>query len=202
MDTTTDDMRTAELRREIAERREGIGRDLEVIGDRVSPGRMVDRTRERTRRRATGLRDRLMGPVDSARTSFADSSGSHSIGERVGEMASGLTDHDPAGAVTHRVEGSPMAMGLVAFGIGFIAGSVIPPSRSERELAQRVEPQVSQLAQGAARSAREAGEHLAPIAKDEADQLKEEASAAAAHVADAGKQEAAAARDEVRPSSS
>lgn len=198
MDTTTDDMRTEQLKREIADRREDIGRDLEVIGDRVSPGRMADRSRERARRRVYSLRDRVMGPVDSARTTFGDSPGDRGIGARVGEMASGLSDHDPAGSVSGRVEGSPIAMGLVAFGIGFVAGSVIPPSRSEQAVAQRLEPGVTQLAQGAAETVREAGQHLAPAVQDEAASLKQDAQEAVGHVADTGKEQAAALREEAR----
>ena len=88
-------------------------------------------------------------------------------------MASGLSDHDPAGSVSERVEGSPIAMGLVAFGIGFVAGSVIPPSRSEQAVAQRLEPGVTRLAQGAAETVREAGQRLAPAVQDEAASLKQ-----------------------------
>jgi hypothetical protein len=194
-------MRAAELRREIAERRDGIGRDLEVIGDRVSPARMADRTRERTRRRVSGLRDRVMGPADSAKSTFGDSSGHQSVGERVGGAASSISDRDPVGAVSQRVEGSPLAMGLVAFGIGFVAGSVIPQSRSEQQLAHRLEPQVSQLAEAAAETVRDAAEHLAPAAQEEVATLKDEARRAVDNVADTGRQEMEAARQEAAQSS-
>jgi hypothetical protein len=196
VDTTTDDVRTAELRREIEHRRQDLGRDLEVIGDRVSPGRMADRSRERTRRRVVGLRDRLMGTTQPpARTTFGDDE--PGLRDRVAGAASGLTDHDPASAVQERVQGSPIAMGMVAFGIGFVAGSVIPPSRSERELAHRLEPGITQLAEGVAQQGREVGEHLAPAARDEAQALKGEASKAAGHVAQSGREEASTARQEM-----
>ena len=47
-------------------------------------------------------------------------------------------------AVEERVEGSPMAAGLVAFGIGFLAGSLMPGTRRESELASRLEPQIAE----------------------------------------------------------
>jgi hypothetical protein len=194
VDTTTGEVRTDELRREIAARRDDIGRDLEVIGDRVSPGRMADRTRERTRRRVTVLRERVMGPVDTARTTFGEATGT------VAGAASSATDHDPAGAITEKVEGSPLAMGLVAFGIGFVAGSVIPPSRSERQAARQLEPAVTRAAHEAADVAREAGEHLAPAVQDEAEAVKGEAQEALGHVAEKGKEEASALREDARPS--
>lgn len=195
MDTTADAVRTEELRREIAARRDDIGRDLEVIGDRVSPGRMADRTKERTRRRVNGLRERVMGPVDSARTTFGDA------GSSLSSAASTAGDRDPAGAVAERVEGSPIAMGLVAFGIGFVAGSVLPASRSERQAARRLEPAVAQAAHTAADAARDVGEHLAPAVQDEVDAVKEEAQQAVGNVTEKSKEEAGALRDEVRPSS-
>lgn len=194
MDTTTDAVRSDELRREIAARRDDIGRDLEVIGDRVSPGRMADRTKERTRRRVNTLRDRVMGPVDSARTSFGEA------GSSVSGAASSAADHDPAAAVTERVEGSPIAMGLVAFGIGFVAGSILPASRTERQAAQQLEPAVTQIAQGAADVARDAGEHLAPAAQEEAMAVKDDAQEALGTVADKGKEEASGLREDARPS--
>jgi ElaB/YqjD/DUF883 family membrane-anchored ribosome-binding protein len=195
VDTTTDAVRSEELRREIAARREDIGRDLEVIGDRVSPGRMADRTKERTRRRVSTLRDRVMGPVDTARTSFGDA------GNTVSGAASSVAGHDPAGAVTDRVEGSPIAMGLVAFGIGFVAGSIIPATRTERQAAQQLEPAVTRLAQDAADVAKETGEHLAPVAQDEVAAVKGDAEAAIGHVTDKGKEEASALQEDARPSS-
>lgn len=196
MDTTTDDVRTAELRAEIVARRDDIGRDLEVIGDRVSPGRVADRTRERGRRRLVVLRERVMGPVEQAKSSFGE------VRHTAGDAASSATDHDPAAAVTEKVEGSPLMMGMIAFGIGFVAGSIAPASRPEQQLARKIEPQVTQLAQDAVEAAKDAGEHVAPAVKEEASAVKDEAQQAVGNVADKGKQEAAAAREEVRHSSS
>ena len=188
MDTATDQMSTEELRRDIASQRQDIGRDLEAIGDRLSPGRMVDRSRERTRRRVTTWRDRLMGKVEDTR---------HRVGDAMPSPGQG-SDTSPSEMVEERVEGSPLVAGRVAFGVGFIAGSIIPPSRRERDLARSVETQVQQLAQGAAETAREAGEHLAPKVQEEAQAVKEEASQAASQVAGQAKSEMSSAKDEVR----
>lgn len=191
MDTATDQMSTEELRRDIAAQREDIGRDLEAIGDRVSPGRMVGRSRERTRRRMSSWRDRVMGTVEGARQRVGDSMPSMPSSGHGPESS-------PTEAVGERVEGSPLVAGMVAFGIGFIAGSIIPPSNRERELARSVEPQVQQLAQGAADTAREAGEHLAPKVQEEARAVKEEATGAASEVAGHARTEMSSAKDDIR----
>lgn len=188
MDTATDQMSTEELRRDIAAQRQDIGRDLEAIGDRLSPGRMVDRSRERTRRRVTTWRERVMGKVQDTRDRMGDAM--PSVG--------GASDTSPTEMVEERVEGSPLVAGMVAFGLGFIAGSILPPSSRERELARSVEPQVQQLARGAAETAKEAGEHLAPVVQEEAQAVKEEAGEAASQVAGQARSEMTSAKDEVR----
>ena len=191
-DMSSTDMTTTELRRDIAAQRQDIGRDLEAIGDRLSPGRVADRSRERVRRRASSWKDRVMGTMDDARGRVTDAMPSTS---------SMTPDTPPSEMVTERVEGSPLVAGMVAFGIGFIAGSVLPASRKERELAHRLEPQVGQLAQEVADTARSAGEDLAPVVQEEAGKVKEEASQAASSVAGTAKSEMSSARDEVRSTS-
>ena len=190
-DMSSTDMTTTELRRDIAAQRQDIGRDLEAIGDRLSPGRVADRSRERVRRRASGWKDRVMGTMGDARGRVTDAMPSGS---------SMTPDTPPSEMVAERVEGSPLVAGMVAFGIGFIAGSVLPASRKERELAHRVEPQMGQLAQEVADTARSAGEDLAPVVQEEAGKVKEEASQAASSVAGTAKSEMSSARDEVRSS--
>ena len=50
-----------ELRREIEQTRMGMSENLDAIGDRVSPGRIVERRTNRVRNSVTSLRERVMG---------------------------------------------------------------------------------------------------------------------------------------------
>ena len=184
-DMTSTDMTTTELRRDIAAQRQDIGRDLEAIGDRLSPGRVADRSRERVRRRASSWKERVMG----------------TMGDAVPSASSMTPDTPPSEVVTEKVEGSPLVAGMVAFGIGFIAGSVLPASRREQQLARDLEPQVGQLAREVADTARSAGEDLAPVVQEEAAKVKDEATKAASSVAGTAKSEMSTARDEVRSTS-
>jgi ElaB/YqjD/DUF883 family membrane-anchored ribosome-binding protein len=43
-----------------------------------------------------------------------------------------------------RTEGNPLAVGLIAFGVGWLASSLIPPSRGEQQLAQQAKHQAMQ----------------------------------------------------------
>ena len=61
------DQTTTQLRTQLAEHREEVGRDLNAIGDRISPSRMADRGKARMGQRVGRARDRVMGTADSAR---------------------------------------------------------------------------------------------------------------------------------------
>src|SRR5690606_6660579 len=146
--------------------------------------RVADRSRERAKRRASTWRDRVMGTMGDARGRIGDALPS------APSMGSGTSSSQSTSElVEERVEGSPLVAGMVAFGIGFIAGSVIPASSREKELARSVEPQLGQIAQEAADSARTAGEHLAPVVQEEAEAVKGEATEAASSVAGTAKSE-------------
>ena len=51
------------------------------------------------------------------------------------ESATGIPE-----ATRHATQGSPLAVGLVGFGIGLVAAALVPASEREQELAQRIEP--------------------------------------------------------------
>ncbi len=197
MDTGTGELSTDELRRNLAARREDIGYDLDAIGDRLSPGRMAERTRSRARGRVIVVRERIMGRARDARSSVDDVK--RHIGEQ-GQSAGSAAMQAPGQAVhavEDRIEGSPMAAGLVAFGIGFLAGSLLPGTRSESELASRVEPQLEEATRVVAQGAKEAATQVAGVAKDEASGLKDEATDAAQEVRSSAREHAQEARDEV-----
>ena len=61
MGTTPD-----ELRYELEQQRESLSRDLVAIGDRVSPGRMVERRKMAVRDSFGRARDAVMGARDTA----------------------------------------------------------------------------------------------------------------------------------------
>ena len=55
---------TARLRREIDRTREDLTRDVDMITEKTSPSRIVERRVEKTRRGISGLKDRIMGQHD------------------------------------------------------------------------------------------------------------------------------------------
>jgi len=164
-----------ELRGQLADQRAEIGRDLDAIGDRVSPHRMVERKQAAVRQRVSGVKDRLMGSAESSMEAMREAGTS---------AANSLSDS--ASTVVHGsrnvAEGNPLAMGLIAFGAGLVASAVFPATRPERDLAERAQPMLEKAASEAVPAARHVVEELKPVAQEAAADLSESAKDAAANV--------------------
>jgi len=174
-----------ELRRDIERRREDLGETLDAIGDRVSPGRIIERRRNRVVDGVRSVKDRVMGTV-SAGT------------DRVGGAAGSVRDHLDPEVVKEQTAGAPIGAGLITFGVGFLVAAIMPATEPEVRAAQRVEDHL-----GPAREAlQQAGTSVAQDLKQDvaaaADSVKETATNAASNVADEAKQQAAATTQEAR----
>jgi len=171
------------LRRDIERRRDDLGETIDAIGDRVSPGRIIERRRNRIVDGWHSVTDRVMGTV-SSRT------------DQVGNAADSIKEHVSGDAIKRQTTGAPLGAGLVTFGLGFIIAAAFPATQPEQELASRaqdaIEPAKDVLA--------EAGQHIAADLKDDAAQaateVKETATNAAGDVTAAAKEQAAAVKDD------
>jgi hypothetical protein len=182
--------KTAEdLKNDLEQQRESVGRDLVAIGDRVSPGRMVERRRMAVRQSFGRARDAVMGAKDSAAgtTQQAASSAQSAVGNAASTVGDVVTSAPQA--IQTQTQGNPLAAGLVAFGMGALAGTLLPTTRREEQAVAQVQPALEsaagELAQGAqsvAASAKdhaaEGAEHLKESVKDAAESVKADAQGA------------------------
>lgn len=192
--------RADELRAEAERQRRALAADLELVGDRVSPGRMADRKKAAVRQRVTSVRTTVMGTVPST-----DEVGG--VTDRVAQAASDATS--TLGSVPERAaRGNPLGAGLVAFGAGLLVATLLPQSATERRLASGVQSQADQVAAGVASAARQAADEVKPqaeeavqavtdSAKESVETVRDEAKTAARSVADEGKGQADAAKHDL-----
>ena len=101
-------------------------------------------------------------------------------------------------ATRQATQGSPLAAGLVGFGIGFVAAALVPASQREQELAQQVEPAAQRAAEQAGGVVRQQVDELAPQVKSAAHDVAERAKEAGANVKDEAKVAAEQVRDDAR----
>jgi hypothetical protein len=168
------------IRADIEQTRNELSEDVDAVRERVRPGTMARRQGERVRGAMGGLKDRVMGAAsDVASTGGGAAS---SVRDTASTMT-GKAGEAPA-MVRERTAGNPLAAGVIAFGAGWLASTVIPASRAERRAAQTVKEQASGMAQGASSMARDLADDLREPARESVDAVRSTAQDAVQTVRD------------------
>ncbi|MDQ0096176.1 DUF3618 domain-containing protein [Paeniglutamicibacter psychrophenolicus] len=166
-----------EIREDIERTRGNLSYDVDAIADKVSPSSIAHRQSEKIKGTVRRAKDAVMGGMES-----------------VGEDASDKM-HDAPRTVASQTRGNPLAAGLIAFGAGLLASSLIPGSDKEREmvdtLKDKAEPLTHEVADAAKSIAQDmkepaadAVEAIKSSAQDSVQTVKSEASDEASHLQD------------------
>lgn len=122
-----------EIRADIERTRGELGSDVDALADKVNPSAIAHRQTEKVKGRFQDVRESVMGAAGSARDSVmgaADSARSSVSGSR--SSAAGSVE-DTASRGVEKAKGNPLAVGLIAFGVGWLASSLLPSSTKEEE---------------------------------------------------------------------
>jgi uncharacterized protein DUF3618 len=190
-----------QIHEEIDHTRASLSRDVDRLGDKVLPGKIVGRRVDRVKNSAASMRARIMGssnengrtngtraPMTSAASSTRDAVSS--AASSVGDAAANAPQ-----AVRRQTQGNPLAAGLIAFGVGWLLSSLAPPSGPEAHLAHRVEETAGDLAQPLKEHAQEVAAEMQQPLQESADEIKSAATDAARQTADHAKSAAADVRE-------
>ena len=160
-----------ELREQLDSQRNELGHDLDAIGDRVSPGRIVERRKAAVRDSIGRARNAVMGSADTAASSTT---------HLVKDAASAVGDAASAAprAVTSGTQGNPFAAGMIAFGAGALLGSLLPKTEPEQRAAREVQPTLEAAASEAGEQAHQIADTMKEHASDAAQRVQEKAHAA------------------------
>ena len=100
--------------------------------------------------------------------------------------------------MARRTRGNPMAAGLVAFGGGLLAASVLPASQAERRAAAGLSRQAGPVQDELRRAGQEVAGELRSSAQDSVEQVKQTSTDAARSVGDHARDSAQGVKDEAR----
>jgi len=153
-----------DIRVEIEKTRRELGSDVDALADKVSPSKMVDRQADKVKHALGSVKDRVMGVADDTGAAISDA------GSSVAEHVSDVKDKAVA-----KAEGNPLAVGLIAFGVGLLAASLIPASAKEKEVAADLKEQAQPLVDEVTDVAKDIGANLKAPAQDAAMAVKEAA---------------------------
>jgi Protein of unknown function (DUF3618) len=193
-----------QIHEEIDHTRASLSRDVERLGEKVSPRKVVSRRVNRLKNSAASMRDRVMGSPN-------EDSGAHGVGDAMASTASSAKDAvssaassvaDAASSVSdaaanapqvarRQTQGNPLAAGFIAFGTGWLLSSLAPTIPSEERLARRAEEQAADLAQPLKEHAQEVAAEMKEPLQRSAEEIKSTATDAAGQTADRAKSAAA-----------
>lgn len=184
-----------QIRRQIEGTRRELSADVNLLTEKVSPGRAVGRRVERARGTVTNLKDKIMGSAYDATSSVGDTASSAT--ERVSSATSnaagsvaGAVEEAPR-AMRRQTQGNPLAAGLIAFGAGWLVASLLPATRKEQELATQAKDVIADrlqpVAQQVQQAATEVKDNLREPAQHAVESVKSTTSDAASTVADEGR---------------
>jgi len=183
-----------EIQTEIERTRASLSQDVDRLGEKVSPGKVVGRRVDRVKGSVTSVRDRVMGSSDdgsglqgtasSARDTVASATSS------IGDAASNAPQ-----TVRRQTQGNPLAAGLIAFGTGWLLASLAPATSAEKEVARRAEDKATDLAEPLKQHAQQAVEQLKEPAQQAVEQVKSTATDAVSETTDQAKSKASDVRE-------
>ena len=182
--------RAEELRQEIEGTRAELSGTLDAIGDRVSPGRIVDRRRAKMRLGMERVRERLMGTAQGVGDQITSSAQAVTGGgaERLSSAADSVNAAPDSLRV--RTQGSPIVVGLLAFGGGVLVASLLPVSEKEKEAGSQLADRAQPIKDELAKAGQEVVENLKEPALAAVEEVKGAAQEGAHEVADQARQAA------------
>ena len=116
-----------QIREQIERTRADLSSNVNTLADTVNPAHAAKRQVGKVKGAVFGVKDTVMGSASDAgdKLSSAHSSVSDAVSEAPDQLRS-------------RTAGNPLAAGLIAFGIGWLAGSLLPASAPEQQAANKV----------------------------------------------------------------
>jgi hypothetical protein len=179
------------LKAEADQTREELSTDVDRLTDRISPRRKFHRGSERIRGAARNAKERVMGSAEQTTGQLQERA--HDVAEatqdKTGQAAAAIKSA-PERAL-RRTEGNPLAAGLIAFGAGLLAATLIPESRAEQQAGSQLATKGRDLAEPMVEAAKESSERLV-------EEAKSAAQTAGAEVVDTAKDAARTAREDAR----
>lgn len=193
-----------EIRAEIERTRSNLSENVNTLTDTVKPSNVAKRQADKAKGAVFGVKDKVMGTAshigsNTGSAGFSMTDSISSAGSSVGGAITGAP-----GTAKSQASGNPIAAGLIAVGVGWLVGSLLPVSQAEQRAATQVKETATPMVTDAAKTV---ADHLKEPAKDAVQAVNETATDAASTVKEEGtsaaqdvKGRAADAKDNVQES--
>jgi hypothetical protein len=188
-----------QLKADIEATRAELSRDVDTLTQTISPANVAARQKEKVASAVTGAKDRATTTIFGAKQTVMGKAEQLQSASGEAIQNSGEAISSAPQSARHGAQGNPLAAGLIAVGVGWLAGSLLPATRVERQAAGALKEKAAPLAQDISDIAKETAHHLQEPAEEAVGQIKssgadalqtvkEAGSTAASDVADTAKQ--------------
>lgn len=169
-----------QIEEQLGRTRTDLGSDVDRLTTKGSPKALAGRQMDKMKGNAGSWKERVMGVARDAAATASDKA------DAATSKAGDAAGNGPQ-AVTDKAAGNPLAAGLIAFGLGWLASSVAPASDVERKAAKQIEDNAQGLVQPLQESVQEVAGNLQQPLQDAAEQVRSTASDAAARTTEHAK---------------
>ena len=182
-----------QIEQDLEQTRQELCDNVEALKEKVSPASAAQRGAARISETVSEARDRVMGVAEDKADTLVG--GASRVEDRAQQAAGDAADRiqrtaqEARGRAQAQMRGNPLAVGLAAFAIGWLIGSLLPVSDKERQAGQALRE---------SEAVRSAAQPLQESAKDLAAQTMDQAKDAATSVGQEAKEAASAIADEVK----
>ena len=181
-----------QIKADIEATRSELSRDVDALAQTVRPGNVAARQKDKVTAAVFGVKDKASSAVFGAKDAVVENV--DQVKSSTGEAMSSAPRE--ARQVT---QGNPLAAGLIALGVGWLVGSLLPATRVERQAADALKEKAAPLVEDVSDLAKETAQNLQEPAKeavaqvksagiDAVETVKQESSSTVSDVADTAKE--------------
>jgi len=192
------------IRADIDQTRAELARDVDRLADKTSPTKVAQR-------RWTAVKEKVMGSAEYGQQAASDTASSavdtvkdkaSQVADRASSTAQGAADavRSAPQVVARQTEGNPIAVGIIAFGVGMLAATLIPATDAEKRAGLQLKERAGDLKERVSEPLQEMKDDLGGTVSQAAAEVKETARDAAQTTADQAKSSTQGAAGEVRQS--
>jgi hypothetical protein len=197
------------LRQDIERTRASLTHDVDRLAEKTSPKKVAQR-------RWNSVKEKVMGSTDHARHAAGDTTSSVAstvqdkashlgdkashLGDKASEKAHGAADavRSAPQAVAAQTQGNPLAAGIIAFGVGMLAATLIPVTDAERRAGQQLKDNSGELTDKLKDAATDLKDDLSGTVGHAVDEVKQTAQDAAQTTKEQARSSAQDAKDQTK----
>ena len=150
-----------QIKADIEATRADLSRNVDALAETVRPANVVQRQKDKVTSKVFGAKDSVMGTAASAQSSTGDAL--HTTGDAISSAPH---------AARQQTQGNPLAAGLIALGVGWLVGSLLPASRVERQAADTLKEKAAPLAHEVTEMAKESAQNLQEPARQAVEEVR------------------------------